>query len=68
MRNSNIAGDTFVVQVSEIWQIKGSVADLSQMPDGILLQSASVARPAEKYCMPCVELLDKWSLIPFQVC
>jgi hypothetical protein len=67
-RNSNSAGDTFVAQVSEIWQIKGSVADLSQMPDGILLQSASVARPADKYRMPRVELLDKWSLVPFQVC
>ena len=49
-------------------QIVGSIADYSRLPDGVLLQSADVNRPADKYRMPHIDLLNQWSFARFEVC
>ena len=61
-------GATTVARVEEILQLKGSVADLTSMPDHVLLQVADVRRPAATYQMPHIDLTNQWGLVAFQVC
>ena len=63
-----VVGVTFIARVEEIVQVLGSVADYSRLPDGVLLQSADVNRPDEKYRMPHIDLLNQWSFVRFEVC
>jgi hypothetical protein len=67
-QNPNVIGFTFVARVEEILQIVDSVADYSGFPDGVLLQSADVNRPAVEYHMPHIDLLNHWSFVRFEVC
>jgi hypothetical protein len=67
-QNPNVVGSTFVARVEEILQVVGSVADYSGFPDGVLLQSADVNRPAVEYHMPHIDLLNRWSFVRFEVC
>jgi hypothetical protein len=68
VQNPNAVGTTFIAGVEEIVQIVGSIADYSHLPDGVLLQSADVNRPADKYRMPQIDLLNQWSFVRFEVC
>lgn len=56
-------GETYVARVDEIIQLQGSSADLSQQPDGVLLQPARVYREAPSYRMPIIELSYTWDLV-----
>jgi len=61
-------GTTLVARVEEILQIKGSVADLTDMPDHILLQVADVSQFSQTYHMPRITLTNQWGLVSFKVC
>ncbi|KAJ7863811.1 hypothetical protein B0H14DRAFT_2348797, partial [Mycena olivaceomarginata] len=55
---------TFIAQVREILQIKGSADDFSQRPSAVLLQSAVIGTvPDPSYGMPGISLLEQWSLV-----
>ncbi|KAK7029116.1 hypothetical protein R3P38DRAFT_2524834 [Favolaschia claudopus] len=56
-------GQTFVAQVREIIQQKGSLAAYSSNPDGILVQRALVNDQQPRYGMPRLQLLDQWSML-----
>lgn len=58
---------TFVTKVIEVVQIQGSVTDLMQLPDGILLQMADVQHAADGYQMPHINLSNNFLLVQFQV-
>jgi hypothetical protein len=68
VQNPNAVGTTFLARVEEIMQIVGSIADYSHLLDGVLLQSADVNHPADKYRMPHIDLLNQWSFVCFEVC
>ena len=65
--NLSLAIQTFVTKVIEVVQIQGSVTDLMQLPDGILLQMADVQRAADGYQMPHINLSNNFLLVQFQV-
>jgi hypothetical protein len=59
---------TFIAQVQEILQTKGSTEDLSQRPSAVLLQSAAIGTvPDPLYGMPAIDPLEQWSLVPIKV-
>jgi hypothetical protein len=59
---------TFIAQVREILQIKGSADDFSQRPSAVLLQSAVIGTvPDPSYGMPGISLLEQWSLVLMKV-
>jgi len=60
-------GQTVVVRLEEILQRQGSMADLSAMPEYILVQLADVQRVATTYQMPCLDLTNQWGLVDFKV-
>lgn len=60
-------GTTLVARVEEILQVQGSVAELSGMPDFILLQAADVRYQAPTYHMPQLKLSNMWARAAFQV-
>ncbi|KAF7975989.1 hypothetical protein HWV62_8148 [Athelia sp. TMB] len=59
-------GATLVARVEEILQVQGSVAELSGMPDFILLQAADVRHQAPAYHMPRLKLTNMWACATFQ--
>lgn len=58
--NLSSAIQTFVTKVIEVIQIQGSVTDLVQLPDGILLQMA------DAYQIPHINLSNNFLLAQFQ--
>jgi hypothetical protein len=62
-----IVGLTVVARVEEILQLKGSIADVSGMPDHLLLQAAEVNREAVSYHMLQIHLNNRWALVDFKV-
>ena len=65
--NLSKAVQIFVTKVIEVVQIQGSVADLMQLPDGILLQMADVQCAADGYQMPQINSSNNFLLAQFQV-
>lgn len=63
-----ITGLTVIARVEEILQVKGSTADLSGMPDYILLQATEIGQDATSYHMPPISLINRWALVDFKVC
>ncbi|KAK7015952.1 hypothetical protein R3P38DRAFT_3203654 [Favolaschia claudopus] len=63
IRDPRHLGQTFVAQVREIIQEKGSLAEYSSNPDGILVQRALVNHQQARYGMPRLQLLDQWSML-----
>ncbi|KAK6992397.1 hypothetical protein R3P38DRAFT_2570511 [Favolaschia claudopus] len=63
IRDPQNIGQTFVAQVCEIIQEKGSQAEYSSNPDGILVQRALVDQQQPRYGMPRLRLLDQWSML-----
>ncbi|KAF9808715.1 hypothetical protein IEO21_07777 [Rhodonia placenta] len=59
---------TYIACVREIIQIKGSPAELTGRPDGLLIQSARSQGAAEHYAMPRLQMVDEWGLVRLNVC
>lgn len=62
----NPAG-TFVGQVNEVLQQRGSLADTSDQPDGVLVRKTKLTRQALPYRMPYIDLINEWVFVKFKV-
>lgn len=61
-------GTTLTARVEEILHVQNSVADLSGMPNCILLRAVNLdTRTSDMYHMPCIELKDQWGLFELKV-
>ncbi|KAF8232754.1 hypothetical protein L208DRAFT_1000181, partial [Tricholoma matsutake] len=61
-QSPDVLGQTRVAWVDKIVQIKGSVFNLSNQANIILLQTVNASDAAEQYWMPRIQLLHHWFL------
>lgn len=67
IRRDRTIGETFVARVCEIVQVKGSVRDLAQSPDAILVQQADTSRSMSPYQMPSVSMTTEYHIVSLNV-
>ncbi|EGO31054.1 hypothetical protein SERLADRAFT_364786 [Serpula lacrymans var. lacrymans S7.9] len=58
----------YMAQVEEILQVKGTPNELTQLADGILVQSVSTSQHSDAYSMPRTILTDGWGLLRDIMC